>query len=526
MEVDASIEPPVAPAPTGNAVAPRGSPAAPRARRGSVAPRGRIRRRVRHDHLSPPAPGLGDVRLVTLHAHELMIDRVTIDGAPARVIRRGGINVGDDGEDVEDVDVPSASTVPADVPAAIPAADAARADARVLASGVADELVIARRDAGVVGVRPPAVIAADAEAPGRAASRRRSPGRAPRADVVIRVWYAAGTAAGDAIPDAWRGTDGGSSPPSREHEFGWSVPGYGALATHRDADDVSSRFLVAPGPAMRPAAWFPCVDDGASLVHFSANVTVESDLTVVAPGVLLRSELVDVGEDDGGERLRRRKFAFASGGVPTQAHQMVLAVGKFAARRIPASSSATSAFAAAAAAEEDKEAEEKEAAKRDATEAASLDERANAVDAHAHSSTHALFAPRDRGAELRAAATAAAAILGRSKNISVGRSRTRAASPLSSCPPTRCPPRARAQATSSRRCSARGSLSCRRIDSRIPSHGGGHGAPERSSPSARRDRCSGVPRTPGRDGRVVGGGISVAPRREVLRRQSDGRGRV
>ena len=227
---------------------------------------------------------------------------------------------------------------------------------------------------------------------------------------MIRVWYAAGTAAGDAIPDAWRGTDGGSSPPSREHEFGWSVPGYGALATHRDADDVSSRFLVAPGPAMRPAAWFPCVDDGASLVHFSANVTVESDLTVVAPGVLLRSELVDVGEDDGGERLRRRKFAFASGGVPTQAHQMVLAVGKFAARRIPASSSATSAFAAAAAAEEeDKEAEEKEAAKRDATEAASLDERANAVDAHAHSSTHALFAPRDRGAELRAAASAAAA---------------------------------------------------------------------------------------------------------------------
>ena len=119
---------------------------------------------MRHDHLSPPAPGLGDVRLVTLHAHELMIDRVTIDGAPARVIRRGGINVGDDGEDVEDVDVPSASTVPADVPAAIPAADAARADARVLASGVADELVIARRDAGVVASAPPAVIPADAEA--------------------------------------------------------------------------------------------------------------------------------------------------------------------------------------------------------------------------------------------------------------------------------------------------------------------------------------------------------------------------
>ena len=173
MEVDASIEPPVAPAPTG-------TPWLPEVRRQHLELDAGLSRRAGGYVVGcatitcrPPPPGLGDVRLVTLHAHELMIDRVTIDGAPARVIRRGGINVGDDGEDVEDVDVPSASTVPADVPAAIPAADAARADARVLASGVADELVIARRDAGVVASAPPAVIPADAEA---------APDAQPRAD--------------------------------------------------------------------------------------------------------------------------------------------------------------------------------------------------------------------------------------------------------------------------------------------------------------------------------------------------------
>ena len=39
-----------------------------------------------------------------------------------------------------------------------------------------------------------------------------------------------------------------------------------------DSDEGNARFLCAPGSALRPAAWFPCVDDGGSLVHFSAVV--------------------------------------------------------------------------------------------------------------------------------------------------------------------------------------------------------------------------------------------------------------
>ena len=101
MDVDAPAEPPPAPAPTGAAWLPD----------------------VRRQHLDvevgtahraggfivgsvtmtcrPPPPGSGDVRLVALHAHELVVERVTIDDAPARVVRRGGVDVSasDDADD-------------------------------------------------------------------------------------------------------------------------------------------------------------------------------------------------------------------------------------------------------------------------------------------------------------------------------------------------------------------------------------------------------------------------------------------
>ena len=81
MEVDASIEPPAAPAPTG-------TPWLPEVRRQHLELDAGLSRRAGGYVVGcatitcrPPPPGLGDVRLVTLHAHELMIHRVTIDGA-------------------------------------------------------------------------------------------------------------------------------------------------------------------------------------------------------------------------------------------------------------------------------------------------------------------------------------------------------------------------------------------------------------------------------------------------------------
>ena len=76
-----------------------------------------------------------------------------------------------------------------------------------------------------------------------------------------------------------------------------------------------------------------------------------------------------------------------------QAHQMVLAVGTFATRKIPTSAAHRDKFAAAAAAEE--EDKEEEAAKNDADGANArfhqyLD---NAAESTAHSSTHALHCP-------------------------------------------------------------------------------------------------------------------------------------
>ena len=170
--------------------------------------------------------------------------------------------------------------------------------------------------------------------------------------------------------------------------------------------------VVAPGPALRPACWFPCVDDGAALVHFTSSVTVAADLTAVAPGVLVRTEWVGGGGGGGGsgdgrdghakedksarapDRHRRlRRFVFASGGVPVQAHQMVLTVGTFVTQKqFPASTAAAAIAAAAAAAAA--------AAERDATEMTEEEEEAAA----AVSSTHSLFAPPGYGTELKAGA--------------------------------------------------------------------------------------------------------------------------
>ena len=168
----------------------------------------------------------------------------------------------------------------------------------------------------------------------------------------MKVWYAAGTALGDAVPDAWgnqnhehttKNTTVASSVASSAKlpaETGWSVPGYGALSCFEDpeardgssgsAGSSASRFVVAPGPARRPAAWFPCVDDARSLVLFSVRARVPADCVAVAPGVP-----VDLPEDadDEDDASPTRAFAFDSGGIPTQAHQMCLAVGTFATKR-------------------------------------------------------------------------------------------------------------------------------------------------------------------------------------------------
>ena len=353
MDVDAPAEPPPAPAPTGAAWLPD----------------------VRRQHLDvevgtahraggfivgsvtmtcrPPPPGSGDVRLVALHAHELVVERVTIDDAPARVVRRGGVDVSAFDDDADDDDGAPAAPRPPEppVPAAVAvadAADAARADARHLAGGLADEIVIARRDAGIVASAPPLETreGADPSEPTGAPVIDRRP------DVVVKVWYAAGTALGDAVPDAWgnqnhenttKHTTVASSVASSAKlpaETGWSVPGYGALSCFEDpeardgssgsAGSSASRFVVAPGPARRPAAWFPCVDDARSLVLFSVRARVPADCVAVAPGVP-----VDLPEDadDEDDASPTRAFAFDSGGIPTQAHQMCLAVGTFATKR-------------------------------------------------------------------------------------------------------------------------------------------------------------------------------------------------
>ena len=103
-------------------------------------------------------------------------------------------------------------------------------------------------------------------------------------------------------------------------------------------------------------------------------------------------------EDDKSARVpdrhrRLRRFVFASGGVPVQAHQMVLTVGTFVTQKqFPASTAAAAIAAAAAAAAA--------AAERDATEMTEEEEEAAA----AVSSTHSLFAPPGYGTELKAGA--------------------------------------------------------------------------------------------------------------------------
>ena len=97
----------------------------------------------------PPANGSGDVTSLTLHAHELVVTRVTVDDAPARVIRRGRTAVRPDGSDDPsgDDDVAlqpghNASALSSGANVARDACEGMLADARALADGAADELVI------------------------------------------------------------------------------------------------------------------------------------------------------------------------------------------------------------------------------------------------------------------------------------------------------------------------------------------------------------------------------------------------
>ena len=338
-------------------------------------------------HCRPPsAPHVEDARTITLHAHELCVRRVVIDGAPGRVIRRGRTIVELDGSETPATapaaGAASASSAGASILAA--AAVAARRDARDADAGDGDELVIARMDGGVIargGGGGGGGGGADADAP----------------DVVVVVWYAAGPAVGrpggprGVIPSA-RGDlaspptpvvpPGASNPATVDDEKaeavdddddGWPPPGAGGVASYVDPDEDGLRYVVTPGPALRPAAWFPCVDDPSRLVHFSVAVACDDDVVAVAPGVLTKRERIErrgyhfpSDEEEADEEAngvtKLRRFVFASGGVPVQAHQMTIAVGTFARKKVPASAahvaSAGFAFAAVAAAEEEVEKEE------------------------------------------------------------------------------------------------------------------------------------------------------------------------
>lgn len=297
------------------------------------------------------------MRAVMLHAHELLVRRVTIDGHPARVVRRGrvvarpprpeGEETGDDeGRDDETdlgtrmetgLGMEGAGEVKAGGSAA--AADGAQHDALVAATGEGDELVIELCDGGIIASaataveRPPAPTLVANPAPPTAAAATAAAATAaaaaaiavdppahppspprlppPQRDVVVCVWYAAGPAVGrpgappGSIPNVWNhlalslpthprarpttrdqpmtvgqppsppGDEPSppsppppSPPPSQPlpppppEYHGWSVPGFGAVSSFVDPEDPSCRFAVCPGPALRPAAWFPCVDDG------------------------------------------------------------------------------------------------------------------------------------------------------------------------------------------------------------------------------------------------------------------------
>jgi transcription initiation factor TFIID subunit 2 len=433
-EVEEPDEPPASPAPVG-------TPWVPQVRRQHLELEVGVTRRAGGVVVGcatitcrPPPAGSGDVRLVMLHAHELMIDRVTIDDAPARVVRRGRVVVGDDGKDVapepsrSDPD-PAAAKAEAESadPAACAsaAADAASIETKLADGGECDELVLARRDAGTVASAP--ANATEIETEDAVAD---PPGTPARPDVVIKVWYAAGPAAGDALPAATAGMPGTGT----GTQSGWSVPGAGALCSC--VDDDGGCFLAAPGAAARPAAWFPCVDDGASLAHFSLGVTVDSGLVAVAPGVLTKTaeeeeaeEAEEPNEGDASGALttfasknsrdgsKKKRFAFSSGGVPTQAHTITLAVGDFAQKAIPVSAAAVSAFTAAAAAEErDAEREREKASKTNETGddrnvKDSNDARLNAAESTAASATHRVYAPRSHETELELASSAVAAAL-------------------------------------------------------------------------------------------------------------------
>ena len=463
-EVEEPDEPPASPAPAG-------TPWVPQVRRQHLELEVGVTRRAGGVVIGcatitcrPPPAGSGDVRLIMLHAYELMIDRVTIDDAPARVVRRGRVVVGDDGKDVTpepsrfdpDPAEAKAAAESADPAAcASAAADAASIDTKLADGGECDELVLARRDAGTVASAPAKETFAsenenekkgDVDA---AATLNETPTGRP--DVVIKVWYAAGPAAGDALPDASVGM-----PDTRG---GWSIPGAGALRSCAEED--GGCFLAAPGAAARPAAWFPCVDDGASLAHFSLGVTVDNGLVAVAPGILTKTaeeeeaeegaeedprgsganapssrgapDFFDVSKTSACSGPKKKRFAFSSGGVPTQAHTITLAVGDFAQKQIPVSAAAVSAFTAAAEAEARDAEREREKKERETTETKSsrlglgegvhVSENTNVggntndadpnadVSSTFRSATHTLYVPRGFEMELDAASSAVASAL-------------------------------------------------------------------------------------------------------------------
>ena len=463
-EVEEPDEPPASPAPAG-------TPWVPQVRRQHLELEVGVTRRAGGVVIGcatitcrPPPAGSGDVRLIMLHAYELMIDRVTIDDAPARVVRRGRVVVGDDGKDVTpepsrfdpDPAEAKAAAESADPAAcASAAADAASIDTKLADGGECDELVLARRDAGTVASAPAKETFAsenenekkgDVDA---AATLNETPTGRP--DVVIKVWYAAGPAAGDALPDATVGM-----PDTRG---GWSIPGAGALRSCAEED--GGCFLAAPGAAARPAAWFPCVDDGASLAHFSLGVTVDNGLVAVAPGILTKTaeeeeaeegaeedprgsganapssrgapDFFDVSKTSACSGPKKKRFAFSSGGVPTQAHTITLAVGDFAQKQIPVSAAAVSAFTAAAEAEARDAEREREKKERETTETKSsrlglgegvhVSENTNVggntndadpnadVSSTFRSATHTLYVPRGFETELDAASSAVASAL-------------------------------------------------------------------------------------------------------------------
>ena len=321
----------------------------------------------------PPPAGSGDVRLIMLHAYELMIDRVTIDDAPARVVRRGRVVVGDDGKDVTpepsrfdpDPAEAKAAAESADPAAcASAAADAASIDTKLADGGECDELVLARRDAGTVASAPAKETASenenenekngDKDAP---RSERNPDGTSRRGDqgVVRRRSRRRGRVARRDRRDAGHARrQVGPSP---------------AMARCARARRRTAVALAAPGAAARPAAWFPLrrrrrvarallarghrrqragrgrARDPRPRPRRRKRRRRGRRRTRAGPAPTRRRprgapDFFDVSKTSACSGPKKKRFAFSSGGVPTQAHTITLAVGDFAQKQIPVSAAA------------------------------------------------------------------------------------------------------------------------------------------------------------------------------------------